>query len=372
MRLLIPFLLLALILTARISWAAPSLPLPPPTIPPSAISTALLALTVSLDVVAIGYVLSKIFPQTGIGDWLAKEYWEIFKSAMLIVSIFAVITIVTNVALLLVPSTGTCSSPISIPANYLLTNAACGYLTGVSGQLSKTFNYLLALSSSFGALDSLQIGAYFPIPLPVVGFGSGFTLMPYQNSLLEGSAGGQLQAILSDSITLIAFPVALLVQIQLNMLPFFFVLGLTVLIPIGLVMRALPFVRGIGGSLIAIGLALSVIYPSLLVLLNYPVTQALHTSIYTSQPVCNAGLLCPIISSVLSNFSSLGAVTDAIASLGSIFPALNNILAYNFYVVLQLVLFILDLGIGFSLANNIAHMLGGDIRLSLGGKLKLA
>ncbi len=370
MRLLIPFLLLALILTARISWAAPSLPLPPPTIPPSAISTALLALTVSLDVVAIGYVLSKIFPQTGIGDWLAKEYWEIFKSAMLIVSIFAVITIVTNVALLLVPSTGTCSSPISIPANYLLTNAACGYLTSVSGQLSDTFNYLLGLSSSFGALDSLQISAYAPIPVPFVGFESGFTLMPYQNSLLEGSAGGQLQAILSDSITLIAFPVALLIQIQLNMLPFLFVLGLTILIPIGLVMRAFPFIRGIGGALMAVGLAISVIYPSLLILLNYPVTQMLQVGVFQSQASsCNSSIICGILQSVLATFSSGG---EALLSFDTIFPALNGILAYNSYVVLQFILFILDLGIGFSITSNVAHMLGGDIRLSIGGKLKLA
>jgi len=136
-----------------------------------------------------------------------------------------------------------------------------------------------------------------------------------------------------------------------------------------LVMRALPFIRGIGGSLIAIGLAITVIYPSLLILMNYPITQMLQTNVYNPPSSCSSSILCGAISAVLSYFSEAGV---ALSSFNSIFPALNGILAYNTYLVLQFVLFILDLGITYSLANNIARMLGGEIRLGIGGKLKLA
>jgi hypothetical protein len=373
MRRQLQFLLLALLLAAKTLNASSSLP-PSVTVPQGAISVALLALTVSLDIVAIGYVLSKIFPQTGIGDWLKGEYWEIFKSAMLIVSIFAIITLITNVSHLLVPSVSTPCSNSAVSqysANYILVNEACGYLSGVNTYLGTTLNYLLGLSATFGALDSLSIGAYLPIPLPYVGFSSGFVLKPYQNSLLEGSTG-QLQAILSDAISLIAFPVAVIIELQISALPFLYVAGLVVLIPMGLVMRALPFIRGIGGSLIAIGLAIAVIYPSLLILMNYPITQMLQTNVYNPLPSCDVPILCNVISAVLSYFSGVVAAGVALASFNSIFPALNGILAYNTYLVLQFVLFILDLGITYSLANNIAHMLGGEIRLSIGGKLKLA
>jgi hypothetical protein len=372
MRRQLQFLLLALLVAAKTLNASSSLP-PSVAVPQGAISVALLALTVSLDIVAIGYVLSKIFPQTGIGDWLKGEYWEIFKSAMLIVSIFAIITLITNVSHLLVPSVSTPCSNSAIPQsdNYALVNEACGYLSGVNTYLGTTLNYLLGLSATFGALDSLSIGAYLPIPLPYVGFYFGYILKPYQNSLLEGSAG-QLQAILSDAISLIAFPVAVIIELQISALPFLYVAGLVVLIPMGLVMRALPFIRGIGGSLIAIGLAIAVIYPSLLILMNYPITQMLQTNVYNPLPSCDVPILCNVISAVLSYFSGVVAAGVALASFNSIFPALNGILAYNTYLVLQFVLFILDLGITYSLANNIARMLGGEIRLSIGGKLKLA
>lgn len=373
MRRLLPFLLFFFLLAMR-GLAAQSSPFPETVvIPASAISISLLALTVSIDVVAIGFVLSKLFPQVGIGDWLRDEYWEIAKSAMLIVSIFMVITLITNVSTLLVPISGAAcpSSPSSQTANtvYALPNEACAYLSGVDTYLGSTYDYMLGLSSSLGALKSLEVSAFVPIPTPVVGFQTGFILKPYQNSMLEGSASGQFQSILNDAITLVAFPVSLITDIQLSALPFLFVLGISILIPLGLVMRALPFIRGIGGALVAVGLAVSVIYPSILVLLNYPVTLMLQSSIFTPQATCTAGIFCGIISTVLSYFPF---ATDAVASLNSILPALNSILNFNSYLTLQLVLFILDLGIGYSLANSIAHMLGGEIRLSIGGKLKLA
>ncbi len=73
-------------------------------VPAGAVAVALLALTFSFDVVALGYIISKIFPQTGINEWLPNEYWEIAKSAILIVSIYALLAFATNVSTSLIPT----------------------------------------------------------------------------------------------------------------------------------------------------------------------------------------------------------------------------------------------------------------------------
>ncbi|MEM3255372.1 MAG: hypothetical protein QXH69_03310, partial [Candidatus Micrarchaeaceae archaeon] len=43
----------------------------------SIFSLSLIALELSFDVVAIGYIIGKLFPGTGIHSWLRNEYWEI-------------------------------------------------------------------------------------------------------------------------------------------------------------------------------------------------------------------------------------------------------------------------------------------------------
>jgi hypothetical protein len=348
-------------------------------IPVQAVGISLLALTVSLDVVAIGYIVSKIFPTTGVGNWLRDEYWEIAKSAMLIASIYAVIAFMTNISLLFLPSGAAGGCPgVPSTSSYMLVNGACSYISSVEGQLSNRFTFLLGLSTNLGAFESLIVQAYIPIPIPppplppIVAFKFGFDITPYANSMLEGNTGGQFQSVLNDVIAYLAFPVALLLGVQDYLLPFLFLIGLTVIIPLGLVFRAMPFTRSIGGTLIGIGIGIAIIYPSMLIVLNYPVTNALQTATPAVSSTCTAGVFCYAVNFVgnLINFAS--SIGLAFASLQTMIPALDYIVWYSVYLVFQLLLFILDLGIGYSLANGIARLLGGNISLRITGKLKLA
>jgi hypothetical protein len=196
--------------------------------------------------------------------------------------------------------------------------------------------------------------------------------------MLEGTAPGvsQFQSVLSDVISYVAFPVALIVEAQRYLLPLLFVIGLSVIIPIGLIFRAMPFTRGIGGTLIGIGIGISIIYPSMLIVLNYPVTNALQLSPFTSSYSCNYGIFCYAIDIVVNFIKSIVdmglSFGVAAASLENMVVALNYITWYSVSLALQLVLFILDLGIGYSISNGIARLLGGNISLRITGKIKLA
>ncbi|MCL5239068.1 MAG: hypothetical protein M1286_01170 [Candidatus Marsarchaeota archaeon] len=377
-------LLLSLAALAGIPSAASACLLQAPSFPAYFLSTTLLALTISVDVLALGYIISKILPGTGVGEWLDKEYWEFVKTVMLVAGIFLVLVFMGNIATLFVPpgyassianQTGINASTLSGTGGIAtVVNGACYYLQGVQTQLGSIYDYLFGMSSGIGILQSTSFELWVPLPIPpVVAFKFGFALNPYQNSMLLAYVKkGDYQSILDDAITLLAFPVTLLVALQQAVLPSLFLLGLFVLLPTGLIMRSLPFIRGVGGTLIAIAIGISIIYPAVLLALNYPVTSVLASQAYTPpEESCGGGLgglVCGALNAALAAGESSSNVVGA---LTGIYGPLNGIMAYNSYLILQLVLFILDLGITLPLIDSIAKMLGGTIRLSLGGKLKL-
>ncbi len=370
-------------------------------IPGDMISVALLALLVSFDVVALGYILSKVFASQRIAGWVNGEFWEMAKTAILIVGIFSALAILGNIALLIAPSSlnlqqsqsgsyssslvalavGACSylGTASVTTTESPSSARFGYptittSTSVSNAyVYDSFSYLISFSNGLGALKNSSIGLWIPIPPPPfsaespVVFTFGFHLNPYENRMLETNFKlvGQYASMINDMMNYIAVPTLMAMAVQYYLLPLVFVLGLLVTIPIGLILRAFPFVRGIGGMLVALGIGMSLIYPALLVLLNYPVTQALQSSsLPTLSGSACTGIFC----------SFLGGITgsaNVLSSIDTVFPALNGLLSFSTYLLLQFMLFILDLAIAFPLVDNIARMLGGSIRLQLGGKLKM-
>jgi hypothetical protein len=347
--------------------------------PTNAIAVSLLALTVSFDAVAIAFMLSRIFPHTGIKEWINKEYWEIAKSAMLIISIYAIISMLGNVAVI-VAGTTVSSGPTATCTSGAcgLVSGACTYLSTENTYMGATLGYLMGLSEGIGALQSVIVSAFTPIPLVYTTFKSGFSVPIYQNNMLGTSVPGigESQSMLNDVLNILAFPLAFIIGAQLAVIPVLFVLGLAFLIPLGLILRAFPFVRGVGGTFIAIGIGISLVYPALLVLLNAPITSALQGTAFPSVGGANcSGLLCSlsgVVFSLLGGNTGVGIGT-ALDSINTIYPAMNGILYYSMYLMLQLFLFILDLTIAYPLVDNIARMLGSPgVRLSIAGKIKLA
>jgi hypothetical protein len=216
-------------------------------------------------------------------------------------------------------------------------------------------------------------------------------------------------------MTMIIFPMVFLFQYQSDLLSIIIATGLAVFIPIGIVLRAFPFVRGIGGTFIAIGIGASLVYPTLLIGFNLPITNFVNGIVYQpltfitnpskACPSGVSGLTCMIfnyVAAFISNFigsetggellpflfgASNSALSSATSAYGygsvmgfftpiiysSIVPLLNVLIDQTLLLVLQLLLFVFDIIIGLALVNAIARSLGGTTSLqNMGvGKMKL-
>ncbi|MEM0107080.1 MAG: hypothetical protein QXS03_02525, partial [Candidatus Micrarchaeaceae archaeon] len=191
---------------------------------------------------------------------------------------------------------------------------------------------------------------------------------------------------------IILIPSMLILQVQNDILFDLVIFGLGVLLPIGIFLRAMPFLRPLGGSILALSMTISIIYPMLLLFFNFPVSTFLApiptVSPSTYVTTCsNSGILgflstlmddafgftIGIISSVstVGSSFSINGVTAASNSLWCIYPVLNFITSPIYTnLILQFILFIFDLIIAIVIAQDIARAFGGSLRFGI-GRLRL-
>ena len=357
------------------------------------IGFVMLALVLSIMVVAIVYMIGKLFPSTGLLGWVNQEYWEIAKSGIIVVMIFALLLFISNIGVALT------NTPVTA---YSKTDT---YLNNMNGLVYSSETYLLTTDSyvaagwctlgsvNFGValLNSLKIEYYVPVPIIIAGlkFGTAFSILSTP-TLLAGTDNtiSQLNSMMVDLIIGLYYPVSMIILILIEALPIIVWVGLGFFIPIGLVFRALPILRGIGGTFIATGIAMAVLLPMVLVVFNYPVTQVFQgvLPIQTTTPSSTCNFQSTVLTYACKAFmlvinSESAAVTNGVRvgySLGwgfsafdGLYTILNVLTPYSVFMMIQLILFILDIIIINAIADNIAKALGGGIKLSLGGKLKL-
>lgn len=239
----------------------------------SAIELGTLALTLSFATIAVAYALSRLFPHLGIRNWLQGEYWEVTKTVILFAVIFAIITLISNVTYaFLVPVPGSpAPTPVSVGDITPLLNGAETYLCNVNYQLTNTFAWIGLLGSGTGFWSNMKLGVYdfLPIP-PAISLIGGSVFLPFNNWALQ--AGNPQIApygsIIGDSVNLLLFPFAVIASISIDILPSMAFVGLVFFIPLGLLFRAFPFIRGIGGTLVAIGFGMAVVFPAVLIIFN--------------------------------------------------------------------------------------------------------
>ena len=343
--------------------------------PQNFVGIALLALTISIDVVAFGYVLARLVPGTGIRGWLDNEYWEIAKSAMLIAGIYAILMFVSSISLILAGCPPPAGGNVASNINTLISIDSASYFQPAANEINTKTSELYSVSFWLGFFRNVQLTITVPIPLlPGVTLLSGFRTNIYSNPLLEqGPTTGTYESILNDAFTMLIFPITMLFVAQEIGLTYIVAIGLGILIPLGIVFRAFPFIRGVGGTLVGIGFALAVIYPAAIALINIPVNNALALQTAATGSGCTlSGLFGSFICSLTAYVSVLtGGISTAAEGIGTIYPVLNELDITMLYFILQLMLFIIDLVVAYVLGDNIARKLGGTLRLSLGGKLKL-
>ncbi len=399
------FIILIFSSMMQVHSASTTLPCPPSTalvssiskLPTEALGLSLLALIVSFDVIGIGYIVSKLLPTAGLRNWINAEILELAKSAFVIVGIFSILTFMSSIVYIVQGPPqiqGTGSTYQTNIGNTLYS--AETYLCQVDGNVTNGTQSLAEFLLAEGNLQNLYITDQgFPLPpvplpgpfdfIPVFRSSVGFPILA--NFFLGADIiyHAQFHSFIDDMLMFIQLPAIMIYSSQVILLPMLVSIGLILLIPAGLLMRALPFSRGVGGTLIALGIGISIIWPSTLVLVNNTLSQYM-------QNVLDAGAGTSYVASCnwgfwtfMCNFFNFigGMVINAppeysgiaFSTIGSIYPALNFLLGYGvngMYLAFQVFfLFVLDLIILFPLTDGIARLLGGTIRFQLGGKLKL-
>ncbi len=360
--------------------------------PGATIALTLIALLVGFDVVVLGFLFSKMVPSAGIGNWLKNEYYELAKSAILIVAIYSAITIVSGIGLVLAynPNNVASTPPTGSIANVGgLIDESEYYLCTVQGNLGAAWDFVGQISFALGFVQDMKVGLSpgFPLIWDIGGFQSGFAANPYHTFMLES---GNLiiqhfESTIFDFLQFVLFPVSTMIVGFEPLIPYLVWVGLSIMIPTGLIFRAFPFVRGVGGTLIAIGIATSVIFPAVLILLDQPIAAQAQSIMppYTPSPPsqqCSGSWICNVFSfflnmpqfKLLESFGLQGFTYYSLAAFQGIYPFFNGIMQSGFYIIVQLLLLAADIIIIYQLTDSIAKMLGGTIRLSLGNKLKLA
>ncbi|MDE1869469.1 MAG: PKD domain-containing protein [Candidatus Micrarchaeota archaeon] len=430
---------------------------------------SLIAISISLDVIAIGYIIGKLAPGTQLTPWVRKEYWEVAKSALLIAGIYAILVFLGSLSTGLVgvsaPAGGGLSAPFSA-----LTTSSQQYLAGIfCGQaLVKTdtavswawgdggtsfgnsashiyaapgtypitatvqntngdkvsvtdqvavgptgassftsdpktglgmeivfsgtqdtstmsvstqaytsegttggsdyVSYLIGLSMGVGFMQGIVVGYYLPVPTPGISFTLGTSFNPYKNTMLLHNIGDAktYENLINDVMGLIILPTYTIIGMEYYLLPMFAFAGLAFLIPMGIIFRSMPFLRGIGGTLFAIGIGISVVLPSVLLIVNLPITSMITPYILTTPLQTQQQSFFGLSPANLPAFPGGAGGADAFGSFSSIYPALNGIIGFSIYCVVQFMLFILDMMITFPLVEALAKSLGGTIDVEFG------
>lgn len=379
-------------------------------IPVAGIELSLIAISLSFSVIAVAVMIGKFLPSAGVSGWINNEYWELAKSVILIAAIYGLLTFISNIALWINPTPGINLASgaeyynnIGGPGGLLV--GAEGYLCTVSTELfhstfaigQMSLGVKLLQSPGFGR-GGLNIGAYTPVPIPLPpGFWLlfGFTAYPYSSLLLDSGSIiiGLFASPVRDAITFIIFPMTSLLVVVQELLPALASIGLEVLIPLGLVLRAFPFARGVGGTAVAIGIGAAIVYPSLLVLFNQPIDYYFTSNYPISQPgatfSCSSlvadmhgvggtvlRIVCGGVDIALGPVKASVRLAEALPWTWQVFgpatPYMNFLVNNLFYVIVNFLMFALDLILMYPIVDSIARSLGGTIRFELGGKLRLA
>ena len=375
-----------------------------------AIPVAMVGVLFSIVLVAVAFMVGNILNVSGLNNWYKNELKETAKSILIVFSIFSVFTIMSGLAASLIssPSSSPSTSPTSTCSGLTLPTSISS-----SGSLGKMYTTLetqyfepelcdaqLAYSGMFGLyeglgfLKSFYAELYFPFPVLPVGVtvftvDTGVDETIYQSSLFTSSSN-PVGSFFKDFEEIVLIPIMFLLSVQGDMLPYIIAGGLGILIPIGIFLRAIPFLRFTGATFIALGIGVSLVYPALLLFFNMPLPQYLVppvTTVAAPTFTCSTSglnyLLCVSMNTAINDINSwFSTVTDfayiawglgnGLLSISSIYPAFNMLLSQAFMnMILQFILFVFDLIIGYVIVQNIASILGGKVSLGI-GRLKLA
>lgn len=383
----------------------------------------------SFMIIAIVYMFGNVMNFKPMQDWYRAELWESIKTILMIGVIIASLVTLSAVADILAGAQYV--TPFQGKQNALSTNLANlynadnGYIAQQLNVSYQAYAAVLGINVGVGILKSVSLSLWLPIPLippDIIGalqFGSSENLLV--SNFLSAYSGESSYSITQNITDIIVVPMLIIFQLQATYFYDLVILGLGILIPLGIIFRAFPLIRNIGGTLIATGIGLALIYPAMILILNMPVSNYIYsfTTAQTQSSNCpfQAGLICKGWNAMISLISqpNLFAATSSLATplpgagaagaiiklpltvaLGSaaannanvvgalvdgygiglatpltsgLYPSLNFLLDNILGVILQALLLAIDILLGLIITGSITSMLGGKVRLGIGKKL---
>ncbi len=367
------------------------------------------ALLLSFTMVAFAYLLGEVLDIQTFKGWYRGELWESVKSILIVGAILSII-IVFGALTSLVPGAplGTLTNPAAGITNlyqnayYFLSGYPSG--PGAINYVNEAYNNLMGIAFGSEFLKGIWLYQYFTYTIPPVALDAGkiwgsinlgLTYQPFQSEILDTNIA-KGATVEKDALNLLIFPMLIVTGAQIYLFTALVQVALGILLPLGLIFRATPFLRPLGASLIAMAIAMAIIYPALLALFNAPVVAFFSPTFPNAATAQPANPCPPLIPSLCSVVTTLAAVPTLpiLASLyaneppnendvaafnagydgaldaffsGDFTDVLTPFFAYANVVALQFILFVLDLIVGIIVATNTARALGGSLRLGIGG-----
>jgi len=359
-----------------------------------AVSVSFIAILFSFSIVALSYVLGEVLKVEGLKKWYQGELWETVKSILIVISIFSILVISSGIA----TAIGGYPASFSLSGNQQSLSTSiqhnlegfyystyCDYIYPMNTSMNNDFDYVYGLALGTDVMKSLTLDLYIPIPIPIPipGIFAGFTFGSESNIYVSSiiDTAGKSTSFLADFTMVVVVPLYLLFAMQAQYFYTIVILGLTFFIPFGVILRAIPVVRPIGGTLLAIGIGISLVYPALFVAMNMPLTTVAK-SIFVAPPSSSTslfGFLLSVFSSAVSSafnsFSNTSIITGfgfGLSGVLGVYGQLNIITYTMVNALVQFLLLIFDLVIGLVVTGHIATLLGGRLPTGLGKKFKIA
>jgi hypothetical protein len=377
---------------------------------------AFIGIALSFALVGISYVIGDVIRLDGFTGWYKNELWETIKTIAIVLSIFSIIMLLGVIATNLAgnPQGPSCSftvtsaqSALESSLSGLYQSVFCGYIYPELNLTTSAYSNMILFADGFELLKdmtfttSLSLGVNGILIIPETGTTlgiqetSGGTFNIFQSSVLA-TIGLLTYSLISQLINLVLVPMAALFATLYTEFPFIVEVGLAVFIPLGIILRALPFLRPIGATLIALGIGVAIVYPAILLLFNLPLSNYLSATLglpLTTQtgiqgtytPVCNTqngqtqgcniggfqNLLDTVMgftSTVLTRLESfsIGLITP----LSSLYPSFNFAMQTELNSIIQFLLNIFDIIMFVVITSDIARLMGGSITFGI-GQLKL-
>ncbi|MCL4381332.1 MAG: hypothetical protein M1331_01015 [Candidatus Marsarchaeota archaeon] len=364
----------------------------------SSASIAVLALIVSFLMVAVSYMIGEVIKIDEFKGWYKGELWETAKSVLLIVIIYSLLVEIGGVANALtgggaLPAAPSGSAGLSSTLSTLYSNVQNDYISPELNNVAYPAYYgILGVAVGLDYIKSFVLYINIPIPiLPIPGAVAGALATGVEENVFFSNVliSGKSYSFVNQAFDFITVPLLILFQFLNDVMVPLLVTSLSVLLPIGIIFRSMPFLRPIGGMLIAFAIAISIVFPTLLLAVNMPI-QNFMAGILTppaapsSVTIPAAPLECTLLQSMINfatplclfvnpstiNFAS-GFVIGMFGPMTGIFTVYNAILGWILPLVIQFILLIIDLIITIVIGQQISTMLGGR-KMTLGiGKLSL-